>query len=474
MTFCAIALMLVYLFHKRPARGFQTLALLFAAFIFFCGISRGIAVWTDSHPASLLEATGKMLTAALSVVTILALIRKAPKILKMALVSDITQRKQIEDELKQANAEVQARETMLRTYLESAPQGVLVSDSEGRIVLVNRRTEQMFGYDRSELLGKEIELLVPARLRPGHRSMRADYCAAPVIRPMESRRELVALSKQGMEFPVEIGLSYIPGENGILCLSLVSDISDRKLAADQLARVNAELRRSNAELEQFAYIASHDLQEPLRMVTSYLDLLRRRYSDQLDGNAQEFIRYAVEGSVRMKELIRDVLSFSRAGTRALATRAVDAREILNTALDNLQAAIAERGAVVTAGELPCVLADPGLLVQIFQNLIGNAIKFTPEGTPRVHVAAELQKGEWVFSVKDNGIGIDSAYRERIFRIFERLHPADQYPGTGVGLAVCKKIVERHGGRIWLESEPGRGSVFYFTIAEKVTENIDYE
>jgi PAS domain S-box-containing protein len=381
----------------------------------------------------------------------------------LGLVTDITERKRTQDDLAKAHAELRASEATLRSYLESAPQAVIASAQDGRIILVNRRAEQMFGYARSELLGQDLELLIPEKFRDPHRAMRADYFAHPEVRAMESRRELTARSKQGLEFPVEIGLSYVPTESGLLALSLVSDISDRRMAANELARVNAALRRSNAELEQFAYVASHDLQEPLRMITSYLDLLRRRYADRLDADAQEFIRYAADGATRMKGLIQDVLSFSRVGTRPVIPHRVSVREITKAALENLQPSIAASGAEISVGELPEVVGDAGLLTQVFQNLIGNAIKFSRSDHPKVQVAAKAAASEWVFSVTDNGIGIDPVHNERIFRIFERLNATEDYPGTGVGLAICKKIVERHGGRIWVESQAGQGAVFSFTI-----------
>jgi light-regulated signal transduction histidine kinase (bacteriophytochrome) len=230
-----------------------------------------------------------------------------------------------------------------------------------------------------------------------------------------------------------------------------------------LARVNAELRRANAELRDFAHVASHDLQEPLRMIASYLQLLERRYSEQLDPEAREFISYAVDGATRMKSLIQDLLSFSQAGTAVASFRPVPAGTVLEQALTNLEVALEESAAQVTAGPLPEIVADASLLVQVFQNLIGNAIKFRGSEPPSIHVWAERQESNWVFSIRDNGIGIDPQHSARVFQIFERLHGSDQYPGTGVGLAIAQKIIERHGGSIWFESQVRCGTTFHFSI-----------
>jgi signal transduction histidine kinase/CHASE3 domain sensor protein len=247
---------------------------------------------------------------------------------------------------------------------------------------------------------------------------------------------------------------------------VVQDITERKRVEAALAQHVRELARSNAELEQFAYVASHDLQEPLRMVASYTQLLARRYRGRLDADADEFIDFAVDGASRMQNLIEDLLSFSRVGTRGRPFEQVSGELVLDQALSQLRVTIEENGAEVTHGPLPSVVGDASQLTQLLQNLIGNAIKFRGREPPRVHVSARPEGQDWVFSVQDNGIGIDPQFRERIFVIFQRLHSRSRYPGTGIGLAICKKIAERHGGRIWVESKPGQGATFLFTLPQK--------
>jgi PAS domain S-box-containing protein len=245
------------------------------------------------------------------------------------------------------------------------------------------------------------------------------------------------------------------------------DITERKKAEEALRSVAENLKRSNLELEQFAYVASHDLQEPLRMVTSYTQLLEQRYKGKLDADADEFIKYAVDGANRMRSLIDDLLSYSRVNRRGNPFRPTESELALDVAIKNLQMSIEENGVVVTHDQLPEVMADEGQLVQLLQNLIGNAIKFHAKEPPCVHVSAKnLQEKEYLFSVQDNGIGIDPQYFDRLFKIFQRLHTKEEYPGTGIGLALCKRIVERHGGSIWLESQPGKGTTIYFTLNNK--------
>lgn len=259
-------------------------------------------------------------------------------------------------------------------------------------------------------------------------------------------------------------LEFDPQGRLVSGFGTTQDITARKQMEEEREQLLRQLMKSNKELEQFAYVASHDLQEPLRMVASFTRLLERRYKDRLDQDAREFIHYAVDGALRMQTLIDDLLAYSRVGARDIRFVPTDCNHPLNQALSNLRVAVEESQAIITRGTLPTIPCNASQMTQLFQNLISNAIKFRGTATPRIHIAAESKQNEWLFSVRDNGIGIDPRYKEQVFKIFQRLHSRDEYAGTGIGLALCMKIVELHKGAIWLESELGKGATFYFTLS----------
>jgi PAS domain S-box-containing protein len=360
-------------------------------------------------------------------------------------------------------------EIPFRQLLDAAPDAMVISDQAGHIILVNAMTEQMLGYSRRELIGQSIEILVPGQHRQHHTQYRREYYAHPQTRPMGEGRELYAVRKDGSMFPAEISLSPMEAADRLLVTSAIRDITERKRVQQALEKQAQELARSNAELEQFAYVASHDLQEPLRMVSSYAQLLLRRYQGQLDSEADEFIEFMVGGATRMQELINDLLAYSRVGTQGKIFKTIDCNQVLKQVLDSLRATIEATQARIIIDPLPVLTADPAQLVQLFQNLLSNALKFHGQAPPDIRISATEEAGKTLFLVADNGIGIDPQYAERIFLLFQRLHTTREYPGTGIGLAICKKIVELHGGRIWIESKPGEGTIFYFTIPSKLKE-----
>jgi PAS domain S-box-containing protein len=367
---------------------------------------------------------------------------------------------------KAAEAHLAEMEGRYRGLLEAAPEAIVISGPDGRILLVNAQMERVFGYSRTELIGQTMEILVPERFRAKHPKNRATYHRNARARAMGENLCLRGLRKDGSEFPVEITLSPLESPDGLLVTAVVRDITERKQVQEHLLQTVGELKRSNAELEHFAYVASHDLQEPLRMVASYTQLLAKRYKGRLDADADDFIAYAVDGSNRMQRLINDLLAYSRAGTSGKKAQKISSETALKEALANLQVTLSEGGATVTHDALPEVTMDDTQLTQIFQNLIGNAVKYRGKEAPRVHISASTAaKSESVFSVRDNGLGIDSQYFEKIFVLFQRLHGRGEFEGTGIGLAVCKKMLERIGGRIWVESETDVGSIFHFAIPE---------
>lgn len=295
--------------------------------------------------------------------------------------------------------------------------------------------------------------------------LRREGLDVPVILVSGALGELTAVDciKRGAaDYVLKDHLARLPG-------SVRQAVREKVLRQDH-KQGQGELARSNRDLEQFAYVASHDLQEPLRMVATYTQLLAQRYQGRLDADADKYIHYAVDGAMRMQKLVQDLLAFSRVGRQGKPLQSTDCDVVLQTSLKNLEVAVQESGAVVQHAQLPAVMADSSQLVQVFQNLIGNAIKFRSSEPPSIRVSAEAKGKEWVFSVADNGIGIAAEQTENVFVIFRRLHTREEYPGNGIGLSICKKIVEQHGGRIWVESEPGCGSNFQFTLPIKVTTN----
>jgi PAS domain S-box-containing protein len=376
-----------------------------------------------------------------------------------AAIRDISKRKAADELMWRA-------ERRYRGLLEAAPDPMVVVSQSGEIVLLNVQAEKRFGYTRDELIGRKVTDIIPIGFAERLIADKLRSPAEALAQQIGTGIELVALCKDGGEFPIEIMLSPLESADGILVTAAIRDITARKTAEAALLGKMEELKRSNEELSQFAYIASHDLQEPLRMVSSYTQLLAKRYAGQLDADADEFIGYAVDGAVRMQRLIQDLLAFSRVGTNKINLARVSSKAALDHALTNLSAAIEDSSAVITWDELPTVRADETQLVQLFQNLIGNGIKYQQAGIPRVHISAIRNPDRnWNFSVQDNGLGIDPEYFDRIFGMFQRLHTREQFSGTGIGLAICKKIIDRHEGSISVASTPGQGSVFSFSLGE---------
>jgi PAS domain S-box-containing protein len=357
-----------------------------------------------------------------------------------------------------------------RSLVESAPDAVVVTDQDGHIRLVNAQTEKLFGYPREELLGRPVEMLIPPRYRDQHPQFREQYHAAPHDRPMGSGMELFGTKKSGDEFPVEISLNVVESAGGRLVSAAVRDVTAQKQAAQLITDANTALKKqaealekSNLELQHFAYVVSHDLQTPLRSISGFVQLLQQEYGDRLESRAVEWIRRTVVNTQRMQNLIRDILTYSRIESRAQPFSRVDLNEVYDEVVDVLSDSIADAGALVTREDLPRILGDRPQILQLLQNLVGNALRYRSAAAPRIHVGARDAGEEWVVAVRDNGIGIEPEHFQRIFDAFQRLHTQKTIPGTGIGLAICRRVVTRHGGRIWVESEPGAGSCFHFAL-----------
>ncbi len=358
---------------------------------------------------------------------------------------------------------------------ESAPDPVVIVTEDGRIELVNRRTEEMFGYRRDELIGSPIEVLVPERARGVHVANREGYVREAHVRPMGVGLELSGRRKDGSEVPVEISLSPVEVDGRLLVMSTVRDISERKAAHDAIRRLNeeleervrqrtAQLETANAELEAFSYSVSHDLRAPLRAVDGFARIVGEQHEDEVPEKIRRYLGLIRKSAQEMGALIDGLLSFSRLGQQALVLRQLELEPLVHKVVAELRAQQNGGTAEVTIGELPSVSADAVLLRQVFVNLVANALKYTRgRDEARVEIGCREQGAERVFFVADNGIGFDMRYADKLFKVFQRLHRAEDYEGSGLGLALADRIVRRHGGRMWAEGEEGAGATSYFTL-----------
>jgi len=363
-------------------------------------------------------------------------------------------------------AELREANERMRSVVDHVVDGIITIDEHGIVDSYNPAAERIFGYAAAEVVGRNVKMLMPDPFQHEHDGYLANYLSSGEAKIIGIGREVVGRRKDGSTFPMDLAVSEFPLRGRRYFTGIVRDISERKRAELELRNTAEELARSNLDLEQFAYVASHDLQEPLRAVSGCVQILKKRYQGHLDARADELIDHTVAGASRMQTLIDDLLTYSRVSTRGRAFEPCDCGVALSQALANLEVAILESGALITHDALPVVKADAAQLAQLLQNLIGNALKFRGPHPPRIHIAASRAKSHWLFSVTDNGIGMQPEYFERIFVIFQRLHTRTEYPGTGIGLALCKKIVERHGGRIEVKSVLGQGSTFSFTIPDR--------
>jgi PAS domain S-box-containing protein len=352
---------------------------------------------------------------------------------------------------------------LFHDLLEASADAVVIIDRSQSILFVNTQAEGLFGYPPGELPGVPLNTLIPERNREAHVNLVDQFFESPSVRAMGRGLELFAKRKDNAEIPVDIALTALDTSAGLLVAATIRDVSERKIAEDHLRKYAAELKRSNDDLEVFAYAASHDLQAPVRRVRQFAELLQCHYKDRLDDEANEFIGYIVFEAGRMQSMIQGLLAYSRVGSHARPFVPTAFSEVIEEVTARLESSMQEQGARVTYGAMPTLSADPTQIEQLFQNLIENALKYRSERPPVIEIVAEAGDGHWIFKVSDNGIGIDPSHRDRVFCLFGRLPNQDGCAGTGIGLATCKRIVEHHGGQIWVDSQLGEGSTFGFTI-----------
>lgn len=355
----------------------------------------------------------------------------------------------------------EASERRFGALLQAAPDATIISDEQGKIRMVNHQAERLFGYNQKEMIDQPVEILIPASLHTAHGHHRNGFMKKASVRSMGAGLELFAVKKDGQEFPVEISLSPIRTDEGLMVIASVRDISARKALENTL-------RRTNAELEAFTYSVSHDLRAPLRGIVGFTAILEEEYGDKLDEEGRRIAGVIKSNTLKMGNLIDDLLAFSRLGRQEINKSQVDCTAMVKEIIAEMSKAHSEIIIHWNMGILPVVEADPTTLRQVWINLISNAIKYSSKSpSPEIEIGAKLDKGEQIFYIKDNGVGFDNKYRDKLFRVFSRLHSEEEFEGTGVGLALVDKIITRHGGRVWAEGKTGEGACFYFSIPEEV-------
>ncbi|WP_127127666.1 sensor histidine kinase [Pseudoflavitalea rhizosphaerae] len=465
-AYFAIPLIIIRYISRRQDARFFRLYFFFAGFILACGATHLIDAVTFWFPVYRLNALFRFCTGVFSWITVIYLLKLLPQAFALKtnsqLEAEVDQRKKAEEKF--------------RNLLEAAPDSMVIMDESGTIQLVNAQTEKMFGYKREQMITNKVEMLMISRFERLLHIGSELSAGTNKPGPMVERVECFGKRVDGTEFPIEISLSPMKSEEGLLLTAAIRDLSEKKRLEMEVREAHSSLERKvkqrtaelevkNRELETFAYVASHDLQEPLRTTTSFVDLLRKRYYGQLDNNADQVLDYISQSSDRMKVLIHNLLDYSRLGKeKELVTLCCN--ELLQDVLHDLDQSIRETNASIQSEPLPQITGYKTEMKQLFQNLVSNSIKFRKNNSdPVITVKAEKDNGSWTFSFKDNGIGINTAFHEKIFVLFKRLHKRSDYEGTGIGLAYCKKIVELHGGKIWVESVPDEGCTFFFTISE---------
>ena len=474
-AYISIPFTLFYFVRQQQDNPFGKIVILFSLFILSCGATHLMSIWTLWYPHYWISGVVKAVTALISVYTAIALFDFLPFALSLPNPGTLERtNRDLAQEIrsrKRAETELEKERSFLKAMLDSLADSVVACDERGVLAVFNPASQRMFG-DRQPLNSQEWSKHYNLYYPDGKTYLKPEDIPLSRAFAGETITDVEFVTIPANRPPMRLLANGCPildrhGEK-IGAVVTVRDVTQSELAAEQLQQLNAELLQSNLELEQFAYVASHDLREPLRMVISFTQLLAQKYQEKLDEEANTIIGFAVDGAKRMEILIEDLLSYSRLSKPNQTFKLINCNLVVQKALSNLQVLIEEKHAAIRIKPLPQIVGEETQLVQLFQNLINNALIYQREIPPVVEISAVSQQQGWLFSIKDNGIGINSDNSRRIFEVFQRLHPKEKYSGTGIGLAICKKIVDRHGGKIWVESELGRGSNFRFTLNSKIT------
>ncbi|MDI7775062.1 ATP-binding protein [Asticcacaulis sp. EMRT-3] len=459
IAYFSIPLVLLYILSKRKDLPFQAVFVLFGAFILLCGLTHLLNIWVLWHPNYYIEGVIKALTAITSIATLIVLIRRIPLAMRLPSPRQLAEANARLADLYQQSQE--QGQVALTAVMDNVTDGIITIDERGTIESFNAACIRMFGYAADEVTARNISILIPEPDQKKHDGFIRDYLGAGAF-----SREMTGRRKDGHTFPLDLSVSEFELGGQRHYIGILRDISRAKQAEAARERLLKRLIDSNTELERFAYVASHDMQEPLRMMLNFSQIVAHDYADRLDEDGREYLKIIGDSAWRMRDMVQDLLEYARMGREGLSLGEVDMQVEINHVLENLRQLIIDSGAEITSDPLPKLYGSAVQIMRLFQNLIANAIKYQPEGqTPVIHIAAAEGGAFWQFSVSDNGLGIDEAFIEQVFEPFRRLHNWESIKGSGLGLAVCKRIVENHGGRIWVESKAGEGSRFNISIAK---------